>query len=119
MCLFSFVIPMHNVSTIYLKECIESILANSNENIEIIVVDDCSSNGSAELCDRYAKKDSRIRVLHLDNNVGVSRARNIGSITCVGEWILFVDSDDWIDTKTCAVLSSVIDDDVDIIIFSA
>lgn len=117
--MYSFVIPVYNVKNEYLKQCLDSILVNNEDNIEVIVVDDASSNGCGELCDKYAEQDKRVKVFHRSTNAGVSSARNFGIDNSIGEWVIFVDSDDWIDNNTIDVLNSVDKNDVDIIVFSA
>jgi len=90
---FSIVIPVHNVAA-YLSSCIDSILCQQYFDIEIILIDDCSSDGSSEICDWYAKKHSYIRSIHFDSNRGVAAARNHGVMLSKGEYIIFIDSDD-------------------------
>lgn len=80
----------------YLPMCLDSILNQSHRNLEIILVDDGSTDGCPQLCDDYAIKDSRIKVIHKKNG-GLSDARNKGVETATGKWIYFVDSDDWLD----------------------
>lgn len=92
--LVSIIVPVYKVET-YLPQCIESILAQDYENIELILVDDGSPDHSGEIADAYAKKEHRIRVIHKTNE-GVAKARNVGMEVAQGEFILFVDSDDWI-----------------------
>ena len=92
----SIIIPVYNVAP-YLAQCIDSILAQSFSDFEIILVDDGSKDSSGQICDNYAAKDSRIRVIHKEN-AGVSAARNTGIEAANGEWISFIDSDDWVDT---------------------
>lgn len=91
--IISVIIPIYNVAY-YLKQCIESII-NQEGNIEIILVDDGSPDESPSICDEYAQKDNRIHVIHKQNG-GVSSARNAGLDTAQGEWIWFVDGDDYI-----------------------
>ena len=93
--LVSIVVPVYNVEE-YLRECIDSICTQTYENIEIILVDDGSTDTSPEICDTYQKIDSRIRAFH-KNNGGLSDARNYGLNVATGEYIAFVDSDDYID----------------------
>lgn len=88
----SFIIPVYNVA-MYLEACIESVLAQSLRDIEILLIDDGSTDGSSDICDEYADKDGRIHVVHQHNN-GVSAARNTGISLARGEWICFVDGDD-------------------------
>lgn len=92
--LISVVIPVYNIQT-YLKECLNSVKNQTYKNIEIILVDDGSTDNSGTICDDYAKIDSRIIVLHKKNR-GVSSARNEGIKVATGKYISFIDSDDWI-----------------------
>lgn len=89
----SVVVPVYNTKD-YLVSCVESLLGQTFSSIEIILVDDGSTDGSAEVCDDFAMQDSRVRVAHKKNE-GVSKARNLGLDLAVGQYILFVDSDDW------------------------
>ena len=97
--LVSIIVPIFNVEK-YLSECIDSILSQTYENIEIILIDDGSTDKSAEICDKYALKDKRVRVIHKING-GVSAARNDALQQANGQLIMFVDSDDWINSETC------------------
>ncbi len=91
----SVIIPVFNVE-IYLGKCIVSVLEQTHTNIELILIDDGSTDGSGAFCDKFALKDSRVKVLHIKNG-GVSRARNMGIENATGKWICFIDSDDWIE----------------------
>lgn len=91
----SIVVPVYNVEK-YLKRCVESILQQDYENWELILIDDGSSDGTGVMCDQYSAHDSRIQVLHTENK-GVSSARNTGKNLVKGDYILFVDSDDWLE----------------------
>ncbi len=93
--LISVIVPVYNVEK-YLGKCIESIMAQTYQNLEIILVDDGSADKSGEICDEYARRDLRIRVIHNENG-GVSVARNTGIRQAAGEYIGLVDSDDYID----------------------
>lgn len=93
--LISVVVPVYNVEK-YLRQCIDSILSQTYMNLEIILVDDGSRDSSGSICDEYAKIDNRIVVLHKPNG-GLSSARNAGIDIAKGEYIGFVDSDDWIE----------------------
>ncbi len=95
--LISVIVPIYNREA-FLPKCIESIIHQSYQNIEIILVDDGSTDKSLELCNQFAAKDSRISVIHLENS-GVSNARNQGLSSAHGEYIQFVDSDDFIDSQ--------------------
>lgn len=94
--LVSVIIPVYNVKP-YLKECAASVQAQTYTNLQIILVDDGSTDGSGELCDALAKEDARIEVIHKGNG-GLSSARNAGLEASKGVYIYFVDSDDWVDT---------------------
>ena len=91
----SVIVPTYNTEQ-YLPRCIDSILAQTFTDFELILVNDGSSDNSGKICDKYAQKDSRIIVIHKKNG-GVSSARNKGLDIAKGEYITFVDSDDWID----------------------
>lgn len=92
--IFSIILPVYN-SESCLDYCINSILDQTFQDFELILIDDGSQDGSALICDKYAKDDSRIRVFHKTNG-GVSSARNVGLDNAKGEWIAFCDSDDWV-----------------------
>ncbi len=94
--MISVVVPIYNVAH-YLSRTVDSLLAQSYGDIEIILIDDGSSDHSGEICDLYVAKDRRVRCLHTPNG-GVSRARNLGIEMARGEYIAFVDSDDWVDS---------------------
>ena len=98
----SVVVPVYNVKK-YLEKSFESIIEQKYENLEIILVDDESTDGSGELCDELAKKDSRVKVCHKTNG-GISSARNYGILKATGDYILFVDSDDYIHRDMISVL---------------
>ncbi len=93
--LVSIVVPVYNVEK-YLKRCIDSIINQSYNNIEILLVDDGATDSSGLICDEYEKKDSRIKTIHKKNG-GLSDARNKGIDQANGKYICFVDSDDWIE----------------------
>lgn len=90
----SVVIPVYNVER-FLPQCVDSVLGQSYRNLEVILVDDGSTDGSPQMCDRYAEQDERLRVIHQENR-GVSAARNRGMDAAVGDYIYFLDSDDYI-----------------------
>lgn len=93
--LLSVIIPVYNVAP-YLDECLASVCAQTYRNLEIILVDDGSTDGGGAICDAWREKDGRIRVIHQENG-GVSAARNAGLDVCTGQLISFVDGDDWLD----------------------
>ncbi|WP_217169974.1 bifunctional glycosyltransferase family 2 protein/CDP-glycerol:glycerophosphate glycerophosphotransferase [Streptomyces sp. AC512_CC834] len=90
---FSLVVPAYKVQG-YLPECLDSVLGQDCTDFEIIAVDDCSPDGSGDILDEYAKRDTRIHVIHLTENVGLGRARNAGLEKATGDYVLFLDSDD-------------------------
>ena len=91
--LISIIIPVYNVEP-YLRQCLDSIVNQTYSNLEIILIDDGSSDGSPQICDEYASKDNRIVVIHKENG-GQSEARNRGLDICKGDFISFVESEDW------------------------
>lgn len=113
----SIVIPMYNVEK-YLEKCIKSILNQTYSNLEIIFVDDGSPDRCGQICDEYAKKDKRIKVIHKENG-GLSDARNIGIENSTGKYITFIDSDDYIDNCYIELLyNTLINNNADISIAS-
>lgn len=95
---FSIIIPVYKVET-YLEKCVDSILTQLYTNFELILVDDGSPDRCSALCDAYKQKDNRIKVIH-QNNQGASVARNCGINIAKGDYILFVDGDDYLDSNT-------------------
>lgn len=91
----SIVVPVYNVEQ-YLPECLDSLLNQTYQDLEIIVIDDESPDGSPAICDKYANLDNRVIVYHVKNG-GVSRARNYGAQKASGKWLMFLDSDDYLD----------------------
>ena len=98
----SVIVPIYNVEK-YLAECIDSIIGQTYKNIEIILVDDCSKDSSGKIADEYAIKDDRIKVIHKPNG-GLSDARNAGMEIATGDYLMFVDSDDYLFPNSCEVL---------------
>ncbi len=96
----SIIVPVYNVE-FYIRRCIQSILSQSYTDIELILIDDCSTDASGQICDEFAEKDVRVSVVHHPQNYGVSKARNTGIEKAVGEYLMFVDSDDWIEPVLC------------------
>lgn len=91
----SIIVPVYNAER-YLPRCIESILIQSHTEFELMLIDDGSKDGSGKICDEYAKKDSRIQVIHKENG-GVSSARNVGIDKAQGDWVAFIDADDYVE----------------------
>ncbi len=111
--LITVIVPVYNVAS-YLEKCIESILNQIYENIEVILVDDGSTDGSGKICDTYAKINKSLQVIHKDNG-GLVTARKAGLAHAHGEYIGFVDSDDYIDAEFYELLfKSLTEDDADI-----
>lgn len=110
----SVVVPVYNTGK-YLAQCIESIISSSFENMEIVLIDDGSTDESANVCDSYAEKDHRIRVIHKDNQ-GLVHARITGVMAARAEYITFVDSDDWIDSTMIEKLYDSIEEGIDIVV---
>ena len=98
----SVIVPIYQVEP-YLRECVDSILAQEFEDMEIILVDDGSPDGCPKICEEYAGKDHRIRVIHQANG-GIVRARKAGIAIASGRYVTFVDSDDWIDRDMYSTL---------------
>lgn len=95
MCYISIIIPVYNTEK-YIERCLQSVLAQTYQQFEIIIVDDGSTDGSIEICKKYAFKTSQIKIIQIKNS-GLSVARNVGIRNASGDYICFVDSDDWID----------------------
>ena len=93
--LISVIIPIYNVEP-YMQKCVDSVLSQTYKNIEIILVDDGSTDSCGEICDLYADKDKRITVIHKENG-GLSDARNAGIERIKGKYVTFIDSDDWVE----------------------
>jgi glycosyltransferase involved in cell wall biosynthesis len=100
--LISVIVPIYNVEA-YLPRCLDSIVNQTYQNLEIILVDDGSPDNCGTICDEYANRDSRIRVIHKENG-GVSSARNAGLDVMQGDYLTFVDPDDWLSLDAVQVL---------------
>ena len=112
--LISVIVPIYNVAP-YLHECIDSIINQTYKNLEIILVDDGSSDGSEKICDEYAKNDNRIIVIHQQNK-GLVCARKAGLKIATGEYIAYVDGDDWIEIQMYEyLLNKILEMDADFI----
>jgi glycosyltransferase involved in cell wall biosynthesis len=92
----SIIVPVYNVEK-YIKKCIGSILSQTFENFELILVDDCSKDNSLNICNELYQNDSRIKIIKNTNNIGVSLSRRIGLEASIGDYIQYIDSDDWIE----------------------
>ena len=114
--LVSIIVPIYNVEK-FLRQCLDSIVNQTYSNLEIILVDDGSPDNCGAICDEYAAKDDRIAVIHKENE-GVSAARNDGIERATGEWVMFVDPDDWLEIDCCSeVMKKVKKIDAELIYF--
>ena len=114
--LISIIVPCYNVEK-YLKKCVESIVNQTYQNLEIILVDDGATDGTPALCDELAKTDERIKVLHKVNG-GLSDARNAGFAIATGKYVAFFDSDDWVESNTIKVAyDKIINDNLDLVVW--
>ncbi len=110
----SFIIPVYKVEA-YLRQCVESLTLQTYRDIEIILVDDGSPDGSPQLCETLASEDSRVKVIHKENG-GLSDARNTGLLAATGDYVVFVDGDDfWMDNSALQHLMKVIKPELDFI----
>ncbi len=116
--LISIIVPVYNVEK-FLDKCVQSLLNQTYKNIEIILVDDGSPDKCGKMCDEYASRDKRVKVIHKENG-GLVSARNAGFDATTGDWHMYVDSDDWIDLDSCEKLVAAINrhPDVDLIFFN-
>lgn len=113
---FSVIIPVYNAEK-YIDECVQSVLNQTFSDFEMLLIDDGSKDHSTEICERYAKQDRRVRVIHKKNG-GASSARNLGLDYACGKYIIFLDSDDyWNDINALACLNDEMADNTDIIVF--
>lgn len=112
----SIILPVYN-SEKYLSQCIDSVISQSFADFELIIINDGSTDSSGEICNVYAKKDNRIKVIH-QNNRGVSFARKLGIEQSDSEWLGFIDSDDWIESDTLKIAyDTAIKEESDIVCF--
>ena len=115
--LVSIIVPIYNVEK-YLSQCLDSIIGQTYSNIEIILIDDGSTDNSPQICDEYAKQDGRIRVIHKENS-GVSASRNLGLSYARGEYVAFIDSDDWLELNAIEFcVKKIIENNLDVIRFN-
>lgn len=115
----SIVIPVYNTEK-FIDTCLESCITQTLKDIEIIIVDDCGSDGAIAIAGNYAKKDSRIKIIHHEKNKGLGGARNTGINVAIGEYLWFLDSDDYIAENSCQILYDYAKEkDLEIIQFSS
>ena len=98
----SVIVPVYNVEQ-YLPQCVDSILSQTYQNLEIILVDDGSADGSGKICDEFQRTDQRVRVIHKSNG-GLSDARNVGTAACGGVFVFYLDSDDYMEPNAISAL---------------
>ena len=111
----SVIIPVYNVRP-FLEEALDSVLNQTYKNLEIIIIDDGSTDGSGEICDEYAGRDNRIQVIHQDNG-GLSAARNAGLDVMTGDLVAFLDPDDaYVDSFIETLVNAMAAEDVDLVI---
>jgi glycosyltransferase involved in cell wall biosynthesis len=116
----SIIVPIYKVE-LYLSDCINSLINQTYASLEIILVDDGSPDNCGKICDEYAQKDSRIKVIHKENG-GLVSARNAGYKAATGDWIMYLDGDDWIDINTCERLmhyTKKYDNNIDVVFWNA
>lgn len=114
--LISFIVPAYNVGS-YISKCVESIISQSASNWELIIIDDGSSDDTYEICEVYANKDARIKLIHQKNS-GVAVARNNGLLLSKGKWVAYVDGDDYINEDFVSILNEYTSSDYNMILFS-
>ena len=104
--LISIIIPVYNREK-YIEECLNSILSQTFNDYEILLIDDGSNDNTGIICDKYAEENKKIKVFHKKNG-GVSSARNLGLRCAKGKWIIFVDSDDVLAKESLTIMNSII-----------
>lgn len=115
--MISIIVPVYNVEN-KVNRCLDCLVNQTYKNIEMLLIDDGSTDNSGQICDEYAKKDKRIKVIHKQNG-GVSSARNVGIKEASGKYLMFVDSDDYMEKNTCEIMADAIEKyNVDLIIAS-
>ncbi|MBR3251104.1 MAG: glycosyltransferase family 2 protein [Erysipelotrichaceae bacterium] len=114
--LISVIVPVFNIED-YIERCLNSLQAQTMKDIEIIVIDDGSTDSSGKICDKFAEEDPRFKIIHKDNE-GLSAARNDGLDISKGKYIMFVDGDDWVEPEFCEAPYSIAEEtDAEIVIF--
>lgn len=114
----SIIVPIYKVPEIFLRQCIESLINQTLNEIEIILVDDGSPDECGKICDEYASKDNRINVIHKKNG-GLAAARNTGQDAATGETLMFLDGDDYLELNCCEkAYNSLIDNNVELVMFN-
>ena len=115
----SIIIPVYNVEK-YISQCLDSAINQSLKDIEIIIVDDCGSDKSMDIAKEYAKNDNRIKIIKNSQNQGPFTSRNNAVLVANGEYLVFLDSDDFLDLRACEIASNATKDGYyDVVKFSA
>lgn len=112
--LLSVIMPAYNCDK-YIKKAIESVISQKYKKLELIIIDDGSTDNTGDICNQYANKDDRIKVIHIPNH-GVSYARNLGLKLSNGDFIAFIDSDDWIDQEMYLKMMNAFESSIDIVV---
>lgn len=107
----SIIIPIYNAAS-FIHRCVDSVLRQTYQNFELLLIDDGSKDESNTICDEYAQKDARIKVFHKENG-GVSTARNLGIKKASGEWITFIDADDWVEPAYLNDIGNLTNDNIE------
>ena len=113
---YSFIVPVYGTQA-YLADCVASILAQKERDMEVILVDDRSPDGCPALCDALAEKDGRVRVIHKERNEGLGPARNTGLAAATGDFVIFIDSDDRVTEELLSVCGPRLTDETDVLVF--
>lgn len=116
MCKISIIIPVYNVEK-YIKKCLNSIKHQTYKDFEVILVDDGSTDNSGKICDEYSKNDIRFKTYHIKNG-GPSKARNYGLDRVTGDYVTFVDSDDWLDSYVIDKILNYVENNPDLILYN-
>ncbi len=114
--LISVIMPVYNVEK-YLEQSVKSVLNQTYENFELILVDDKATDSSPEMCDKFVQLDKRVQVIHKPQNEGLGFARNTGLDAAKGQYILFIDSDDYIDAETLSKSTSNLTDTTEVLVY--
>ena len=104
----SIIIPVYNVAP-HLENCLDSIISQTFKNLEIIIINDCSTDGSGDIIKKYSEKDTRLKIINFEKNTGLGNARNTGLKAACGKYVVFVDGDDWIDKNHIEILHNAIE----------
>ena len=112
----SVIVPVYNTEK-YICQCVDSIVAQTFRDFEVLLIDDCSPDRCGAICEKYALKDNRVKVIHHEKNMGLSMVRNTGITNAQGRWIMFVDSDDWIEKDALLKLSEYLMEDTELVVF--